>query len=59
MVILAAAAFALHSTINMLKNYTPGKLLFGRDTIRPIKKISYYKLIRQKNQAQNSYDNVR
>ena len=35
--ILAAAAFAILSTTNRQKSYIPGKLIFGRDIIIPIK----------------------
>ena len=35
--ILAAAEFPIISTTNMLKCYSPGQLLFGRDMILPIK----------------------
>ena len=32
--ILAAAAFVIFSTLNRLKGYSLGQLLFGRDMIR-------------------------
>ena len=35
--ILAAAAFAIRSTTSRQKNYSPVKLIFGRDIILPIK----------------------
>ena len=35
--ILDAAAFAIFSTTNRQKNYSLGKLIFGRDMIFPIK----------------------
>ena len=35
--ILTATAFAICSTLNMLKGYIPGQLGFGRDMILPIK----------------------
>ena len=45
--ILAAAAFAILSTTNSQKGYSPGKLIFGRDMILPIKHRADWKLIRQ------------
>ena len=35
--ILSAAAFAIISTTNRLKGYSPVQLIFGRDMILPIK----------------------
>ena len=35
--ILAAASFAIISTTNRLKGYSPFQLVFGRDMILPIK----------------------
>ena len=35
--ILAAAAFAIFSTTNGQKGYSPGQLIFGRDMILTIK----------------------
>ena len=35
--ILAAAAFAIYSTTNRGKGYSPGQLIFGRNIILPIK----------------------
>ena len=42
---MVAAEFAIHSTTNMLKGYTTGKLLFGRDMIILIKHKADWKLI--------------
>ena len=36
-VILAAAAFAIHSTTNSQKGYSLGQIIFDRDMIIPIK----------------------
>ena len=35
--ILAAEAFTILSTTNVMKGYSPGQLIFGRDMILPIK----------------------
>ena len=35
--ILAAAVFAIFSTTNSKKGYSPGQFIFGRDIILPIK----------------------
>ena len=35
--IFAAAAFAIRSTTNSQKDYSPVQLIFGRDMILPIK----------------------
>ena len=45
MVILAAAYFAIFSTENMLKGYTPGNLIFGQDLNITIKNNSIWGLI--------------
>ena len=50
--ILDAAEFLIFSTINRLKVYSMGKLVFGCDTILPIKHKIDWELIRQQNQAQ-------
>ena len=55
--ILAVAAFAIRSTTNRQKNYSPGQLIFGRDMILPIKHMVYWELISQRNQKQiNKYN---
>ena len=46
-VVLSAAAFAIHSTTNRKKVYSPGQLIFGRDMILPIKQRVDWELIRQ------------
>ena len=60
---MAAAAFGIHSTTNRLKGYSPGKLVFVRDMILPIKHKVDRELIRQRNQTQmNKYiirENIR
>ena len=45
--ILAAEALAIRSTTNRLKVYSPGQLVFDRDTIIPLKHKVNWKLIRQ------------
>ena len=57
--ILAAAAFAIHSTISSQNGYSPVQLVFGRDITLPIKHRVDWKLIRQKKQAQINIDNTR
>ena len=56
--ILAAAAFAIHSTTNMQKGYSPGQLIFGLDMILPIKHRVDWELISQKKQTQVNRDNI-
>ena len=58
-VILAAASFAIISTTNRLESYSPGKLVFGRDMILPIKYEVNWGLIHQQNMAQIHKDNIR
>ena len=48
LVILAAAEFSIRSITNMLKGYSPGQLLFGRDMITPIKNKVDWELIHHK-----------
>ena len=43
--ILSAAAFSILSTKNGLKVYSPGKSVFGRDMILPIKHTVDWELI--------------
>ena len=57
--ILAAEAFAICSTKNRLKVYSPVILIFGRDVILPIKHKVDWELIRQWNQAQINKYNIR
>ena len=45
--ILVAAELAIQSITNILKGYTPGQLIFGHDTIIPIRKIADRELILQ------------
>ena len=49
--ILAAAAFAICSTISGQKGYSPGQLIFGHDMIFPIKHRVDSELIRQQKQT--------
>ena len=57
--ILAAAEFAILSTTNMLKGYSPGQLMFGRDMILLIKHKLDWELIRQQNQEKINKENIR
>ena len=57
--ILAAAAFAISTTTNRKKGYSPGQLIFRRDMILPIKHRVNWELIRQKKQMQSNRDNAR
>ena len=59
MVILATAAFAVRYILHIIKYYTLGQLLFGRDMVLPIKYIANWKLIRQHKQSQINYNIVR
>ena len=45
--ILAASEFPVRSTTNRMKDYSPGKLVFVRDMILPIKHMVDWGLIRQ------------
>ena len=57
--ILAASEFAIFSTTNRLKGYSPGQLVFGCDTILPIKNEVDQEFISQRNQAQINKYNIR
>ena len=57
-VILAAEEISIWSTINSLKFYSPGQLLFGRDMVLPIKHKVDWSLIRQRKQTQINKDNI-
>ena len=55
--IFSAASFAIFSTTNGIKGYSPGQLLFGSDKILPIKHMVRWKLIRQWKQTKiNKYN---
>ena len=56
--ILAAAAFAIHSTTNRQNVNCPGQFIFGRDMILPIKHRVDWELIRQQKQTQINRDNT-
>ena len=57
--ILVAAEFAIRSTKNRIKYYSPGKLVPGCDIILPIKHNVYWELIYQQNHKQINKDNIR
>ena len=57
--ILDAAALVNISTKNRLKVYSPGQLLFGRDTILLIKHNLDWELISQQKQTQINEHNIR
>ena len=59
MVILAAAYFAIFSTENMLKGYTPGNLIFWQDLNITIKNNSIWGLIQYWKQAKIQIYNTR
>ena len=50
--ILSGTAFAILSTTNGLKGYSPGQLVFGCDMILPIKHKVDWELICQRKQIQ-------
>ena len=56
--ILAAAAFAISSTTNRQKGYSPGQFVFGHDMILQIKHSLGCELIRQQNHTQINKDNT-
>ena len=55
-VILDVSEFAILSTTNSLKGYSPGQLLFVRDMIIPIKHKVDWGLILQRKQTQINKD---
>ena len=57
--ILVASASEIRSKTNRLKRYSPGQLVFGRDTIIPIKHKVDWELIRQQKQTQINKYNIR
>ena len=57
--ILDAAAFAIRSTTNRQKGYSPVQLILGRDIILLIKHRVDLELICQKNKTQIIRDNTR
>ena len=57
--ILSATVFAISSRTNRKKGYSPGQLIFGRDTILPIKCRVDCELICHRKQAQMKKDNTR
>ena len=57
-VILTAAAFAILSTLNRLKGYSPGHLIFLSGMILWIKHTANWELIRQQKQTQMNKYNI-
>ena len=56
--ILAVTVLVILSTENILKGYSMGQLVFGRDMVLTIKYTVDWELIRQKNQTQINKDNI-
>ena len=56
--ILDAGAFEFFSTINRLKGYSPGQLVFGRDMSLLIKHNVDWEIFCQKKQKQINKDNI-
>ena len=56
--VLLLAEFAIFSTTNRLKDYSLGKLVFGRDTILPIKHKVDWELLRQRKYKQSNKYNI-
>ena len=54
-----AEEFAISSTTNRQRCYSPSQLIFGRDMILPIKHRVYWGLIRQRKQKQINIENTR
>ena len=57
--ILAVSSFSIIYTENIIKGYSLGKLLFGRDNILPVEHTVYWSLIFQRNKAQINKYNIR
>ena len=57
--ILAAAEFAIISTENRLKGYSPGQLVFSREIILPIKYTVDWELIHQWKQIKINKNSIR
>ena len=55
---MAAAAFAIRSTNNRQKGYSPGQLIFGCDIILLIKNRADWELIRRRKQMLINRDNT-
>ena len=55
--ILAAAAFAVRSTVHSTLQKFPGKLIFGRDMMLSINHEANWDLIRQKKQSKIDKNN--
>ena len=56
--ILDVSAFAILSTTNSKKGYSPCQLIFGRDMIIPIKHRVDWELLRQRKQTQINRNNT-
>ena len=59
LVILTAEEFAIRLEANSLKGYSPGQVVFGRDTILPIKLNFDWELIRHQTDMHINEDNIR
>ena len=57
--ILAADALSVRYTYHIIKDKSPGQLVFGRYMILPIKHIEYWKFVHQRKQAQASANRKR
>ena len=58
LVVLAASELSIQSTVNRLKCYTMGQLIFIRDVIRSIRHKAYWVLIHQQKQTQVNKGNI-
>ena len=56
---LSEAALEINSIANRLKGYSPGKLVFGRNMILPIKHKADLESISQQKQAHSNKYNIR
>jgi hypothetical protein len=56
---LASAAYAIRSTFHTTLKATPGKLVFGRDTVLPIKFMADWGAIEQQRQKGMGLNNRR
>ena len=54
--ILAETAVAVQCTYHIMKDRSPGQLLFGRDIILPINHVLHWRYIRQRKQTQINID---
>jgi hypothetical protein len=56
---LSSAAYAIHSTFHTTLKATPGQLVFGRDTVLPIKFMADWGAIEQQLQKEMGRNNRR